>query len=66
MIRNAANVLTLLRVVAVPCTIYLLHEEPSSVALLVFLAAGLTDTLDGWVAKRFGQQTQLGAIRLSL
>lgn len=29
---------------------------------MIFLAASLTDALDGWIAKRFGQQTQLGEI----
>lgn len=31
-------------------------------SLIVFLVAGITDALDGWIAKRFNAQTQLGAI----
>lgn len=31
-------------------------------ALVVFLVAGVTDGLDGWIAKRFDARTELGAI----
>ena len=31
-------------------------------SLIVFLAAGITDGLDGWIAKKFNARTQLGAV----
>ena len=31
-------------------------------SLVVFIIAGLSDALDGWIAKKFNAQTQLGAI----
>jgi cardiolipin synthase (CMP-forming) len=31
-------------------------------AVIVFLVASVTDSLDGWVARRFGQRSRLGAV----
>ena len=59
---NLPNALTLLRLLLVPLLIYLLHEGAYGVALGVFLLAGLTDAADGFVAKRFHQQTELGKV----
>ena len=56
------NLLTLLRMGAVPVLILFLHNGHYDVALVIFLAAGITDGLDGWIAKRFGFVTRLGAI----
>lgn len=56
-----ANQLTLLRMLLIPvfaiCVIY----EHMGAALLVFSIAGLTDLLDGVIARRTGQKTTLGA-----
>ena len=56
--------LTLLRVLAIPCIviIYMLPINWSHmVASLLFLAAILTDWLDGYLARRWQQETRLGA-----
>jgi len=56
-----ANQLTLLRLAAIPVlALALLYGRPG-LALLLFVAAGITDRLDGLAARRFGQQTALGA-----
>jgi cardiolipin synthase len=56
------NLLTLLRIAATPVLIMLLNYGLFSQALLVFVLAGVSDGLDGYIAKRFNYQTRLGAI----
>lgn len=57
-----ANQLTLLRLAAVPALAYALLSHELGWALGIFIAAGITDRLDGIAARRLGQQTRLGAI----
>jgi cardiolipin synthase (CMP-forming) len=56
-----ANALTVLRVLLVPVLVYLLLEGSHRAALWVFAAAGLSDALDGFVARVFNQFTRFGA-----
>ena len=56
-----ANQLTILRIMLVPAFVLLLVYERLGTALLVFLAAGITDALDGLAARWSGQRTSLGA-----
>lgn len=58
---NLANFVSLLRLLLTPAVIWLLLEAEPEAALGLFLFAGLTDALDGMIAKRFGQVTELGA-----
>lgn len=58
---NLANALTLGRLLAVPIVIWAISQGYMTLALVLFVAAGVTDALDGWVAKRFDQKTELGA-----
>jgi cardiolipin synthase (CMP-forming) len=56
-----ANQLTLLRMVFVPCFVLLLiYGHPKS-ATVIFLLAGLTDGLDGLLARKLQQKTMLGS-----
>ena len=55
------NLLTLLRIAAAPALILLLLSEEYEFALILFVVAGITDSLDGWFAKRFDCVTELGA-----
>jgi len=57
-----ANQLTLLRIILVPLFVLLLVSGRQGSAVIVFLAAGLTDVLDGLVARRLGQKTALGTL----
>ncbi len=59
---NAANALTLLRLLIVPFLVYFLHGGWYATALALFLIAGLSDAADGFLAKRFGQATRLGRV----
>ena len=54
--------LTVFRMVLIPVFVTLLFYQRFLWALGIFVLAGLTDGLDGLLARRFGQQSQLGTI----
>ena len=56
------NVITLARVALVPVLILLLKDQDYTAALIVFVVAGLSDALDGYLAKRLNVQSRLGAV----
>lgn len=56
-----ANQITILRIALVPAFVLLIVYGHLGTALVVFIAAGLTDALDGLIARRAGQHTSLGA-----
>lgn len=58
---TAANQLTLLRMLLIPAFVILVLYGHLGWALAVFVAAGITDALDGLIARRSGQRTTLGA-----
>ena len=58
---NIPNIITLARIVAVPIVVWLIINEHVDAAFWLFIAAGISDGIDGFIAKRFGQRTILGA-----
>jgi cardiolipin synthase (CMP-forming) len=56
-----ANQLTLLRMLLIPAFVILVLYGQLGWALIIFVTAGITDGLDGLIARRSGQHTQLGA-----
>jgi cardiolipin synthase len=62
MFSQLPNFLTLLRILMVPVVIVLLNAHAYSYALLVFTLAGITDGLDGWIAKKYKLESALGAM----
>lgn len=58
---TAANQVTLLRMLLVPAFVSLVVYGYLGWALIVFMVAGITDLLDGIIARRSGQQSSLGA-----
>ena len=54
------NLVTLARLFSVPLVIWLLTANQVAAAFWVFVAAGLSDAVDGFIAKRFGQSSRLG------
>jgi cardiolipin synthase (CMP-forming) len=56
-----ANQLTILRIMLIPAFVLLVVYGHLGAALLVFVFAGITDALDGLIARRAGQRTTLGA-----
>ena len=55
------NVLTLVRIILIPLLVILLLENQLGKALGVFVIAGVTDALDGLIARMFQQKSKLGA-----
>lgn len=58
---NAPNLITLARICAVPLLVWLILSDHLTTAFWVFVAAGISDALDGYIAKRFNLVTELGA-----
>lgn len=52
---------TLARILAVPVTVYLILEARYTPAFWLFVAAGVSDALDGFLAKRFNAVSRIGA-----
>ena len=59
--KQIPNLLTLLRIAAAPVLILFLRDQKFDLALILFLMAGITDGLDGLIAKKFKCVTELGA-----
>lgn len=62
MVITLPNFLTLLRILAVPFFAIALWYGHALEACLIFMGAGITDLLDGFIARRFNQGSELGAI----
>ncbi|MFN3623183.1 MAG: CDP-alcohol phosphatidyltransferase family protein [Hyphomicrobium sp.] len=58
---NLPNIISLARVILVPVVFWLLITGETEVAFFVFIIAGISDAVDGYLAKTFGWQTELGA-----
>lgn len=61
-LRQLPNTITGLRLAMAPVLLGLLVAGHYGAALVLALVAGLSDALDGWLAKRFGWQTRLGSL----
>ena len=61
-ILTVPNMLTVFRMVLIPVFVTMLFYQRFIVALAVFVCAGLTDGLDGLLARRFDQRSQLGTV----
>ncbi len=55
------NQLTMLRMLVLPFILIAMIYRQHGLALTLFLAAVATDIIDGTIARRFGQKTELGA-----
>lgn len=58
---NLANTVTIGRLVTVVPVVWLIATERLQVAFWLVLAAGFSDVIDGYIAKRFDSRTELGA-----
>ena len=55
------NLISLARLLAVPLAVWLIVSDKFAAAFWLFVAAGVSDALDGFIAKNFGRRTVLGA-----
>ena len=55
------NFITLARLIGVPLIVWLLIADRYVEATILFVAAGVSDAVDGFIAKRFGAASELGA-----
>ncbi len=60
--QHIPNLITSLRILLVPPFLWLLLQERYEIALLLFVMAGVSDALDGFLAKRFGWTSEFGGI----
>ena len=61
MVLTLPNIITVVRLCAVPLAIWLILRRDLAPAFWLFVAAGLSDAVDGWLARR-GRASALGAI----
>jgi len=59
---NLPNLISLARLLLVPLEIWLILAGRYGLAFWVLVVAGLSDALDGFIAKRFDRRTRLGAL----
>jgi cardiolipin synthase len=55
------NLITLARILLVPVMVWAIASDQMMVAFVLFLIAGISDGVDGFLAKRFGMATEVGA-----
>lgn len=56
------NLITLARLCAVPAAVWLMLKHRLDIAFLVFVGAGLSDAIDGWLARIRNARSRLGAL----
>jgi cardiolipin synthase len=57
------NLLSFLRILLIPVFVLMIVHRPTTTAgVLLFAAVSATDWVDGWVARRIGQVSELGKI----
>ena len=60
--KDIPNIISILRIVLVAPITYFLWSQNYLIALLLFLIGGLSDGLDGFLARRYKWETELGVI----
>ena len=59
---NLPNLLTILRMCMIPIFVALYYSGMQPLALVVYLLAGATDILDGYLARKWNQITSFGKL----
>lgn len=59
---NAANILTLSRLVSIPAILAFVAAGHTTLGLVTFLVAAATDVVDGWLARHLNDATLLGRV----
>ena len=58
---HTPNVITCLRLIFLPVFLYCMLKEEMKLAFHLFIVMGVSDALDGWLAKRYGWCSRLGS-----
>jgi len=56
------NIITLARILLVPIIVWAIASSQMEIAFTVFVVAGVSDAVDGFLAKRFNMTSELGAL----
>ena len=59
---NLPNLISLSRLLGAPLIVWLLLSDAWGAAFVVFVIAGLSDAVDGYLAKRMGLRSEIGAV----
>lgn len=62
MAKHIPNILTVARFFLIPFIIYFILVDQYIIALILLTVSGLTDVLDGWIARRFNFITNFGKL----
>jgi cardiolipin synthase len=60
-LNNLPNFVTLARMLMTPLAVMMIISQRFLLAFLIFILAGVSDAIDGFIAKRFNLRTELGA-----
>ena len=60
--RHIPNILTVLHLIATPIILQRIWVRDLDTALILFFLSGMTDTIDGTLARRFGWTSKLGSV----
>jgi len=60
-VKNIPNLITLLRLLLVPVAVVMISAQAWGWAFAAFAVAGVSDGLDGYIARRFDMRSELGA-----
>lgn len=58
---NLPNIITIGRILLVPFTVWLIISGEFALAFAAFVVAGVSDGVDGYIARKFNQRSELGA-----
>ena len=56
------NIITLGRILLVPVIVWAIASNQMAIAFAIFIIAGVSDAVDGFLAKRFNMSSELGAL----
>lgn len=59
---NLPNVITLGRILLVPVVVWAIGANQMQIAFVLFVVAGISDAIDGYLAKRFNMTSEIGAL----
>ncbi len=61
LLANLPNLITLARLLMTPLAVSMIVSQSFVAAFLIFVAAGVSDAVDGFIARRFDLRTELGS-----